>query len=293
MTPLIVFLLFPIDKVITTVACAQLALWQPKEKRPLDILLMILRVREQWSLDTNKLLSSQCSSSWWTGSIAVRLPINRSTWYDIWGLILFILWSIFICIFKINICDIFDKIHFFMLWLHSETSVFRMYFIFVSMKNPNSAMPITTLKIRRLYDSLTFLKWNSYTVTTASFGQLWVVLSHGQGSAETYIHTYIHTYKHTYLLLLISMLWHRQAIFKSKGNKLCSSAECRIWTRGPRHQIASRLNARWQTDWAIEDQAKKLELDSPSLWSASIQPTWPHRQLTFAPGSGDIHICCC
>ena len=54
------------------------------------------------------------------------------------------------------------------------------------------------------------------------------------------------------------MLWHRQAIFKSKGDKLCSSAECRIWTRGPRHQIASRLNARWQTDWAIEDQAKNL-----------------------------------
>ena len=36
----------------------------------------------------------------------------------------------------------------------------------------------------------------------------------------------------TYLLLLISMLWHRQAIFKSKGDKLCSSAECRIGTRG-------------------------------------------------------------
>ena len=76
-------------------------------------------------------------------------------------------------------------------------------------------------------------------------------------------------WRYTYLLLLISMLWHRQAIFKSKGDKLCSSAECRIWTRGPRHQIASRLNARWQTDWAIEDQAK-LELDSPSLWHTYI-----------------------
>ena len=54
------------------------------------------------------------------------------------------------------------------------------------------------------------------------------------------------------------MLCHRQAISKSKGDKLCSSAECRIWTRGPRHQIASRLNARWQTDWAIEVQAKSL-----------------------------------
>ena len=101
-------------------------------------------------------------------------------------------------------------------------------------------------------------------------------------------------WRYTYLLLF-SMLWHRQAIFKSEGDKLCSSAECRIWTRGPRHQIASRLNARWQTDWAelSKIKLKKLELDSSSLWSASIQPTWPHCQLTFAPGSGDIHICCC
>ena len=30
-------------------------------------------------------------------------------------------------------------------------------------------------------------------------------------------------WRYTYLLLLISMLWHRQAIFKSKGDKLCSS----------------------------------------------------------------------
>ena len=64
-------------------------------------------------------------------------------------------------------------------------------------------------------------------------------------------------------LLLISMLWHRQAIFKSKGDKLCSSDECRIWTRGPRHQIASRLNDCWQTDWAIEDQAKKTWTRQP------------------------------
>ena len=31
-----------------------------------------------------------------------------------------------------------------------------------------------------------------------------------------------------YLLLLILMLWHRQAIFESKGDKLSSSAESRI-----------------------------------------------------------------
>ena len=64
--------------------------------------------------------------------------------------------------------------------------------------------------------------------------------------------------RYTYLLLLISMLWHRQAIFESKGDKLSSSAECRIRIhQGLRHQIACRLNARWQTGWAIEDQAKK------------------------------------
>ena len=64
-------------------------------------------------------------------------------------------------------------------------------------------------------------------------------------------------WRYTYLLLLISMLWHRQAIFESKGDKLSSSAECRIRThQGPWNPIFSRLNACWQNDWAIEDQAK-------------------------------------
>ena len=40
-------------------------------------------------------------------------------------------------------------------------------------------------------------------------------------------------WRYTCLLLLISMLWHREAIFESKGDKLSSSAECRIRTRGP------------------------------------------------------------
>ena len=119
---------------------------------------------------------------------------------------------------------------------------------------------------------------------------LWYPL--GKGRTIDVWYTCIHTYIHTCLLWLISMLWHRQAIFESKGDKLSSSAECMIRTQGLRHLFASRLNACWQTDWAIEVQAK-LELDSPSLWSASIQPTRPHCQLAFAPGSGDIHVCCC
>ena len=88
--------------------------------------------------------------------------------------------------------------------------------------------------------------------------------------------------RYTYLLLLISMLWHRQAIFKSKGDKLCSSAECRIWTRGPRNQIASRLNAHWQTDWAIEDQAKNLNSTARPYAQRAFSPlgptvSWPLR----------------
>ena len=100
-------------------------------------------------------------------------------------------------------------------------------------------------------------------------------------TTNTYIHTYIHTYmivvvnfdahstsqpvdfltwplRYTCLLLLISMLWHRQAILESREDKLSSSAECRIRTQGLRHLLASRLNACWQTDWAIEDQIKNL-----------------------------------
>ena len=82
-------------------------------------------------------------------------------------------------------------------------------------------------------------------------------------------------WRYTYFLLLISMLWQRQAIFKSKGDKLFSSAECRICTRGPKHQVTSRLNARWQTDWAIEDQAKNLNSTARSYDQRASSPFDP------------------
>ena len=138
---------------------------------------------------------------------------------------------------------------------------------------------------------------------------------------------------YTYLLLLISMLWHRQAIFKSKRDKLCSSAGDRIGTLGSKHQIASRLNTRWQTDWAIQDQTKNLNstacpYDQRAFSSLDPTVSWlshlalaiyiyvvvnfdalaqasdiqiERRQvvlfcwmqdLTFAPCSGILHICC-
>ena len=67
-------------------------------------------------------------------------------------------------------------------------------------------------------------------------------------------------WRNTCLLLLILMLWHRQAVFESKGDKLSSSAEYSIRT------TVSGTECRRETNWGIKDEAKKLELNSPSLW---------------------------
>ena len=105
--------------------------------------------------------------------------------------------------------------------------------------------------------------------------------------AHTHTHTYIYIY--ICLLLLISMLWHRQAIFESKGDKLSSSAESRIRThQGLRHHfgIASRLNAHWQTDWAIEDQVKNLNSTARPYDQQAFSPLDPtavlHSHLALA-----------
>ena len=52
---------------------------------------------------------------------------------------------------------------------------------------------------------------------------------------------------------------------------------CRMqdWNPGPRHQIASRLNARWQTDWAIEDQAKNLNATARPYDQGAFSPLDP------------------
>ena len=96
-----------------------------------------------------------------------------------------------------------------------------------------------------------------------------------------YMCVYVHKHAYTYtcLLLLILMLWHRQAIFESKGDKLSSSAECRIRTQGLRHLFTSGLNACWQTDWAIEDQAKNLNstacpYDQQALSPLDLTANW-------------------
>ena len=68
---------------------------------------------------------------------------------------------------------------------------------------------------------------------------------------HTYMHTYIHAYIHTCLLLLISMLWHKQAIFELKGDKLSSSAEC-----GIRAQRVTGIES--PADWMPADKLTEL-----------------------------------
>ena len=59
-------------------------------------------------------------------------------------------------------------------------------------------------------------------------------------------------WRYTYLLL-ISMLWLRQAIFGSKGDKLPSSAECRIRT-----QRVSETQS--PADWMLADKPTEISI---------------------------------
>ena len=115
------------------------------------------------------------------------------------------------------------------------------------------------LLISMLWHRQAIFKSKGDKLSSSAEGRIWTRDSRHKIRQQTECSlTNIHTYIHTYLLLLISMLWHRQSIFKSRGDKLSSSAEGRIWTWDPRHLVASRLNVCWQTDLAIKDQAKTL-----------------------------------
>ena len=80
-------------------------------------------------------------------------------------------------------------------------------------------------------------------------------------------------WRYTYLLLLISMLWHRQAIFELKGDKLSSSAACRI-----RSQRVSETQS--PADWMPAD--KPTELSRIKLKNLN-STTRPYDQQAFSP----------
>ena len=123
------------------------------------------------------------------------------------------------------------------------------------MKTQKQVFPCTNWTLKSLYNAGHKLKhfwsqivpghkWKHYVVTNRAAVTNWsesqIVPSHHSTPQPFGIRTWL--WRYTCLLLLVSMLWHRQAIFESKGDKLSSSAEGRIRThQGLRNQIASRL----------------------------------------------------
>ena len=84
-----------------------------------------------------------------------------------------------------------------------------------------------------------------------------MISEHSTHSTRLPVGSFTWLWRYTCLLLIL-MLLHSQALFKPKGDKLSSSAECWIRTQGIWNRISGKLNARWQTDWANEDHAKNL-----------------------------------
>ena len=81
-------------------------------------------------------------------------------------------------------------------------------------------------------------------------------------------------WRYTYLLL-ISMLWHRQAIFGSKGDNLSSSAEYRIRT-----QRVSETQS--PADWMHADKPKCFRHRSAKFW----------KRVNVLNASVCFHPCC-
>ena len=80
-------------------------------------------------------------------------------------------------------------------------------------------------------------------------------------------------WRYTYLLLLILMLWHRQAIFESKGDKLSSSAECRIRTQRVSETQSS-------ADWMLDDKPIELKRIKLKILNSTARP---YDQRAFSP----------
>ena len=137
----------------------------------------------------------------------------------------------------------------------SDIRIWRRQVVFLCWRqdsNPRSQIPIhqqteCLLTNRLSYGGSSLKTWTRQPVPMIS--------KHSAHSTLLPIGFRTWLWRYTCLLLLISMLWHRQAIFESEGDKLSSSAEGRIRTQDLRYLFTSRLNACWQTDWTIEDQA--------------------------------------
>ena len=101
-----------------------------------------------------------------------------------------------------------------------------------------------------------------------------MISEHSAHSTPSPVGFHTWSWRYTFLLFIL-MRWHWQDIFELKGDKLHSSAECRILTQCVRHQIVSRLNTCWQTNRAIEDQAKIWNSTDRSYDQRPFSPLHP------------------
>ena len=80
-------------------------------------------------------------------------------------------------------------------------------------------------------------------------------------------------WRYTYLLLSIWMLWHRHAIFESKGDRLSSSAECRIRTERV-------FETQSPADWMPADKPTELSRIKLKNLNSTARP---YDQQAFSP----------
>ena len=95
---------------------------------------------------------------------------------------------------------------------------------------------------------------------------------------DSNVRTDVRTFAHILMFLVGNLLWHRQAIFKSKGDKLSSPAECSIRTLEVWH---TKSPAGWMPTNKPTELSRikqKLKLDSPSHIHTCMQ-TYIHSYI--------------
>ena len=70
--------------------------------------------------------------------------------------------------------------------------------------------------------------------------------------------TCVRTYVHTYMFVVNFDALAQESDFRNERRRVVSLNWIRDSNQGLWNRISSRLNARWETDWAIGDQAKHL-----------------------------------
>ena len=151
--------------------------------------------------------------------------------------------------------------------MERRQSVFRSW---MHDSNPRSQTPFRQQTECMLTNRLSYWRSSLKTWTRQPFS---MISKHSAHSTSLPIGFRIWLWRYRCLLLLISMLWQRQAIFESNRDRLSSSAECKIQT-----QRVSQTQS--PANWMPTD--KPTELSRIKL--KNLNPTArPYDQQAFSP----------